>query len=349
VIQDFEPASTDGSSVAQFAPSAQDTFVEPLGGSPGNGFIPLQVTSDPDATGGSATTNPLVPPIDLVVLPKNDYTSPFSIDLSAVPASVTAGLEPITPLISSTTNPWGPNAVINTPPAVNSQTTTLSLQQRVIAAYKSFLGVDYQHHHNPLWQPTQNDPWNVTGTLAYQSQGVDCTNFTAAAYADALGIQMTGDTTTQSEIAAGNTVLKGQTPPGKNYITLPTNADGSPSAIDKSINVQTFTPADWGNTYQGLVNMLQPGDILYIDGKPGGKVTHAITWLGQFGVDSKGEYQHLIIDSTGITPQHVDSNNRIIPEGVQIRPFADGNGKTPNTWYFADVDHVMRIIGTSPT
>ena len=38
------------------------------------------------------------------------------------------------------------------------------------------------------------------------------------------------------------------------------------------------------------MNLLQPGDILYIDGKPGGKVTHAITWLGQFGVDSKGVY-----------------------------------------------------------
>ena len=160
---------------------------------------------------------------------------------------------------------------------------------------------------------------------------------------------MSGDTTTQSEIATGNTYLNGQTAPGANYIKLPTNADGSASAVDSFINVQTFSPAAWGNTYQGLVNFLQPGDILYISGSPGGKVTHAITWLGQFGVDSNGEYQHLIIDSTGITPQHVDSNNRIIPEGVQIRPFADGNGKTPNTWYFADVNHVMRIIANSPS
>ncbi len=285
VVQDFEPASTQGSSVAAFSPSAKDTFVEPLWGSLGKGFSPLQVTSDPDATGQSAT-NLTDPPINLVVLPKNDYISPFSIDLSNVPASVTAGLEPLAPPTSSPTNPWGPAAVINAPPAVNSQTTTLSLQERVIAADASFLGVDYQHHHNPLWAPTQQDPWNVTGTLAYQSQGVDCTNFTAAAYADALGIQMSGDTTTQSEIATGNTVLKGQTPPGKNYITLPTNADGSASGIDKWIKVQTFSPSAWGNTYQGLVKMLQPGDILYIDGKPGGHVTHAITWLGPFGKDS---------------------------------------------------------------
>ena len=160
---------------------------------------------------------------------------------------------------------------------------------------------------------------------------------------------MSGDTTTQSEIATGNTFLNGQTEPGKNYIRLPTNADGSASGVDSWINVQTFSPAAWGDTYQGLVNFLQPGDIIYIDGKPGGKVTHAITWLGQFGVDSNGKYQNLIIDSTGITPQHVDSNNRIVPEGVQIRPFAEGKSNTPNTWYYADVDHVMRIIGSSPT
>ena len=189
VVQEFAPASTGGS----FTPSTPDTFVEPLWGSTGKGFIPLQVTSDPDATGGSATSNAYVSPINLVVLPKNDYDSPFSIDLSGVPASVTAGLERITPPNSSTTDPWGPLIVPNQPPVVNNQTTTLSLQERVIAAYASFLGVDYQHHHDPLWLPTQNDPWNVTGTLSYQSQGVDCTNFTAAAYADALGILMSGE------------------------------------------------------------------------------------------------------------------------------------------------------------
>jgi cell wall-associated NlpC family hydrolase len=352
VVQEFKPHPAHGSTLARFTPSGKDTYVEPLSGSLGNGFIPLQVTSDPDATGQAVTKNKYVPIINIVVLPKNDYTSPFSIDLSGVPASVTAGLEPVPSPTPSSTDPWGPTRVPNAPPAINSQTTVQSLQERVIAAYASFIGVDYQHHYDPSWAPTQQDPWNVTGTLAYQSPGVDCTNFTAAAYADALGIVMSGDTTTQSDITTGNTYLNGHTAPGSNYIKLPTNADGSAAGVDSFINVQTFSPSAWGNTYQGLVNFLQPGDILYIKGSPTGKVTHAITWLGQYGVDSKGVYQHLIIDSTGITPQHVDSNNRIIPEGVQIRPFADGNGSTPNTWYFADVSHVMRILGTptsSPT
>ena len=71
--------------------------MEPLWGNLGKGFIPMQVTSDPDATGQPASTNSAVPSINLVVLPQNDYVSPFSIDLSDVPASVTAGLVPITP------------------------------------------------------------------------------------------------------------------------------------------------------------------------------------------------------------------------------------------------------------
>ena len=93
--------------------------------------------------------------------------------------------------------------------------------------------------------------------------------------------------------------------------------------------------------------MLQPGDILYIDGsKKSTKITHAITWLGPFGKLANGETGDLVIDSTGITPVHLDSNGMIIPEGVHIRPFGDGDG--PNSWYYSDINHVMRIIG-SPT
>jgi hypothetical protein len=31
---------------------------------------------------------------------------------------------------------------------------------------------------------------------------------------------------------------------------------------------------------------------------------------------------------------------------VHIRPFADGDGSKPNTWYYWDISHVMRILGT---
>ncbi len=334
VLQDFATSAAGGSSAAQLAPSPADTFVEPLWGDQGRGFIPLQVQSDPDATGQPASTNPLVPRINLVALPKDVYNSPFSIDLSGLPSSITAGLEDTSSLLSTTTDPWGPAKELNAPPTVGALTNADTLRARVIAAYASFLGVDYQHHHDPRWSPTQQGPWNITGTVAYQSQGVDCTNFTAAAYADALGILMPSATGAQASITSNSDI----------YIPGNSNGFTGPS-VAPYIHVQTFRSNDWGGTYQGLVNFLKPGDILFIDGKPGGKVTHAITWLGSYGVDANGKYTgRLVIDSTGITPQHVDSNNRIIPEGVHIRPFLDGADGAPNTWYFKDLDHVLRIV-----
>lgn len=123
VIQEFAPANSVGASSAGFVPSTPDTFVEPLWGNPGNGFIPLQPNKASEATGQTASSTPgsLDPQIKLLVLPKNDYQSPFSINLSGVPASVTAGLEPIAPLIHSTTDPWGPQTFLNTPPVVDGR------------------------------------------------------------------------------------------------------------------------------------------------------------------------------------------------------------------------------------
>jgi hypothetical protein len=195
----------------------------------------------------------------------------------------------------------------------------------VIAAYASFIGVDYQHHHDPNWQPEQGGPWNTTSTVAYQSRGVDCTNLTAYAYADALGISMSGATGTQASISTQN--LQGTTIP-----------------VSMLPYVQFRTITKW-SSYDDLISQLKPCDILYINGNPSDstKPTHAITWLGQYGVDAAtGKMVLLVIDSTGITPQHIDSNNHVVPDGVHIRPFGDAT--SVNAWYFKHVDHVLRII-----
>jgi len=192
-----------------------------------------------------------------------------------------------------------------------------------MAAYSDFIGVAYQHHHDPRWTPAQGSPWNVV-TLGYQSQGVDCTNLTAFAYNDALGIVMTGDTTNQAAITsnAGLTI---------------------PASMASYINVQVLPQY---TSFQTLVQNLEPGDIIYIDGSPR-KSTHAITWLGNFGVDANNAGVDLIIDSTVEAPPHIDSNNHGIPGGVQIRPFADPTtGATLNIWYYNHIDHVLRIIAS---
>ena len=53
----------------------------------------------------------------------------------------------------------------------------------------------------------------------------------------------------------------------------------------------------------------------------------------------------LVIDSTGITPPHVNLNNQVVPEGVEIRPF--GPPGSLNDWYYNNLDHVLRLINVT--
>ncbi len=316
----------------QTVPSPLDVYVEPLWKPSTAGFTPLQPEQDPSATGQKHDSSSIDSiPINLVALPKIVYHSPYEIQLPPV-SGVTPFNQGLLPYTSVETTPqggWGPQKVPNVPPTVPSTLSAAQaadwLRERVISAYASFLGVDYQHHHDPSWQPEQGSPWEITATVAYQSQGIDCTNYTAYAYADALGISMNSDTATQALIS-------------------PQDLQGTviPTSMLPYIQFQTITK--W-SSYNDLISQLEPGDILYIDGNPSNptQTTHAITWLGQYGVDAAtGQMVPLVIDSTGITPPHIDSNNHVVPEGVQIRPFGDAN--SPNSWYFTHLDHVLRII-----
>lgn len=308
---------------ATLSPSKADTNLEPVlaSATAGTAFIPLQKPDTFTISGGASAGAPA----PLVAFPPIVYHSPYSVDLSSAPASIYQGLLS-TSAVTSGSGTWGPHADANTPPVIPQTLSTPTdveqwLRQRLMAAYSDFIGVAYQHHHDPRWNPAQGSPWNAV-TLGYQSQGIDCTNLTAFAYNDALGIVMTGDTANQAAItsSAGLTI---------------------PTSLAPYIQVQVLPQY---TSYQALVSNLEPGDIIYIDGSPG-KPTHAITWLGSFGVDANNAGVDLIVDSTVDNPPHIDSNNHAIVGGVQIRPFADPTaGVTLNTWYFNHIDHVLRII-----
>ncbi|MDG3007630.1 FG-GAP-like repeat-containing protein [Paludisphaera mucosa] len=300
--------------------SADDLHVEPLGDSLKAAFHPLQGRGGVAGGGGED--------VALVAYPRMTYTSPYRIDLSSAPRGFDKGLWDRT-ISAPSGDGWGPGRNANDPPTVPQGASNDWLRERVIAAYMSALGVDYQHHYDPTWLPTQGSAWNVASTVAYQSQGVDCTNFTAWAYADALGVTIDSKTTDQAAISAstpGNTVI--------------------PASLADRVAIQTI---DHWTSYDDLVSQLLPGDILIIDGndQDRSQATHAITWLGDYGKDANGLDRHLIIDSTGITPDHIDSNGRVVPEGVQIRPF--GAPGTPNEWYFNHVGHVLRLIKADAT
>ena len=270
------------------------------------------------------------------MLPQNDYVSPFSIDLSNVPASVTAGLEPITPYIVSTTDPWGPSGFVNTPPG-GQQPDHAALAPG--ADHRRLQELPGRQLPAPLQpalaaQPAET-PGMSPGRWPTRARGSTAPTSPPTPTPMRWASRCRAKTPTQAAITKGDVVLNSPTASAER----PQDAHERrrhPRRDRQWINVKTYTPDDWGNTYQGLVNMLQPGDIIFINGSPGGHVTHAITWLGQFGVDSKGVYPHLIIDSTGITPQHVDSTAGSSPKGCR-------SGRSPT------VTARRRIPGITPT
>ena len=172
------------------------------------------------------------------------YNSPYSINLSGAPQSALAGLFSSSPLQSSQPGAWGPARVPNSPPTLPQSNVATWLEQRLLAAYASAIGIDYQHHYVANWLPEQGSEWNLTSTVAYQSEGIDCTNFTAWAYADALGITMSSDTEQQALISSQNP-----------------NGTLIPKSLQGAVSISTITA--WSN-YANLVSQLQPGDILFI-------------------------------------------------------------------------------------
>jgi len=314
VVQGFGP---------DYLPSLADTYVEPLSNAPGAAFTPLQ-----GRKGAAQGPESAADGVNLIAFPEIAYTSPYRVDLSAAPAGFDAGLWDR--MVSAPSGDgWGPRRDPNEPPAVPKDASNDWLRQRVIAAYLSALGVDYQHHYDPTWLPPQGSTWNATTTVAYQSRGVDCTNLTAWAYADALGVTINSDTPQQAAIRFSDP-----------------NGTVIPASLADRVAIQTI---DRWTSYDDLVSQLLPGDILFINGDDSrpGVATHAITWLGDYAVDANGADRNLIIDSTGITPQHVDSNGRVVPEGVQIRPF--GAPGSANDWYYNHVGHVLRLIKADAT
>ena len=315
-----------------FAPNSADAIVEPTleQATPSAVFYPLEIPGDLPGLKG-ATAYPAI------AYPESTYQSPFSINLSGAPSSIYAGLLPTTPVINRSAKGWGPSNPATSPPTVTTGEGAEWLEARLLAVYKQAIGVAYQHHHDPFWLPTQGSKWNAVN-IGYQSQGVDCTNLTAYAYWDAFGVFLNGDTPSQASISPTNN--------SSNLITIPQSM-----APYLSIQVHPGPAGASLSDYESFVSQLRPGDILYINpSKTPGEAsdpsacTHAITWLGHFGVDANGMYPNLIVDSTGNQPAHVDSSNHEIPGGVHVRPFAAPNAQGLNMWYFEHVDHVLRLV-----
>src|SRR5262249_2994401 len=123
---------------------------------------------------------------------------------------------------------WGP-AARRFPPIDGFENIPASWKrQRVLAVAVSYIGLPYQHHHIPDWDPPPDWPWKH---VAYgrNSKGMDCSDFTGWIYNYGLGIHLSTGIGQQ----AAHTDLRG--PGGEGFLQAKTivNDHGYKDLISK--------------------------------------------------------------------------------------------------------------------
>ncbi len=200
---------------------------------------------------------------------------------------------------------WGPPARQYPAPHL-PRSDAAYLRERVIAVAARHIGLAYQHHHVPSWEPPPGWPWQPV-KAGPEGRGLDCSNFLSFVFNYALGIKLPTAIGVQGE-------------------TLALRGPGGTGCL----RAEAMPPGD----YASLGARLAPADLLYIRNRHG-LIGHVVMWLGTIGQDPKGA--PLIIDCT--QTNHLEATGAAIPFGVRLRPFRAAG------WYWRNVSHVHRIIG----
>lgn len=180
-------------------------------------------------------------------------------------------------------------------------------RERVLAAAARLIGYDYQHHHVPDFDPGPSWPWLRVKSGA-NGKGVDCSNFTSFCYNYGLGLKLPTAIGKQADV------------------TRVDDIEAERLALEPS---RPHAPAP----YAALREALAPGDLLFIRNRANTRISHVVMWVGSLGTGSRAP---LVIDSHGQGER--DADGRIIPAGVWLRPFREGE------WYHASFDHALRWI-----
>lgn len=293
---------------------------------------------------------------------------------SSTPPYPGPGDNPYPAELPSFTPTFNPNAAAVTASTTPTEAVVQLFQQRLINIYLSSMGVDYQHHHSPLWYNplSWTSPEDPTPQQAYvatppgrQSQGMDCSHTSSWNYDLAFGFWLNFNISEQSRQAEATVSwLNGAIVQSETVATAVDiyGADGNASATD----VITY-----------LNSILLPGDILYLSGSNikthiqnnhstddlnqlekdiindsgVAKATHVITWVND-NTDPSSPFrfvtqpdnapadliqqQAFVIDSTG--SESANFLNQSYPNGVQIRQFDD------TVWYNSHITHIERWL-----
>lgn len=199
---------------------------------------------------------------------------------------------------------WGPHPRTYPPVPGLERWSTERKRERVIAVALRYQGYGYQHHHIPDWDPPPGWPWKST-CAGRNGPGVDCSNLTGFVYNLGFGLRFSTDVTIQAEARHGR--AEGQTIPLQR-VELPAS-------------------------YEARREALRTGDLVFIRNRSG-HISHVVLWVGPIGRSPDGV--PLIIDSHGEDVR--DSQGRLIPCGVQLRPFRE------NSWYNRSASHALRVF-----
>ncbi len=196
---------------------------------------------------------------------------------------------------------WGPPLKTFGVPEILDGRSAAWKRERVLAFALRYCGYSYQHHHLPDWEPPADWPWKEVGH-GKNAKGIDCSNFTTFVYAVALGVHFSSAILEQSE------------------------ATEATVGCEKSKLIRIEKP----KAFADCAKTFRTGDLLFIKNKQG-KVSHVVLWVGPIGGDAP-----LILDSTD--SGHKDSRGTAIPDGVNLRPFAEAG------WYLQSLSHALRVI-----
>jgi hypothetical protein len=200
---------------------------------------------------------------------------------------------------------WGPPGFHHpVPPGADLKPAEWK-RQRVIAVALRYVGLSYQHHYLPDFDPPPGWPWKEVAS-GRNARGVDCSNFTTFVYNLALGLKPDSGIQQQSEMKE---------------VKL---ADGRTVKCER---------IELPGGHADCVKVLKTADLLFVK-NTSGNISHVVLWVGPIG--RSPDQTPLILDSTG--EGRKDANGNSIPDGVYLRPF------TPTGWYFKSASHALRLI-----
>jgi cell wall-associated NlpC family hydrolase len=176
-------ACGDGAAGTPDGPGPLDASVDSPETDAADGSAAHDAGAEPDASSDAGDAGGLGPDCELAL--SADFAARDELPQSPVPEAEW--------YVASLQGTWGPAAAPYPPVEAPAGCAEVAWKrQRVMAVAEKYVGLPYQHHHIPAWDPASAWP-------SAEGPGLDCSNFSAWAYDYALGIAFTSNVEAQAD------------------------------------------------------------------------------------------------------------------------------------------------------